>query len=179
MVDYQPIGIDQVTGQSIVATVPDRAVGILYADDNLAGIANPATARANLGITGGFAPVTSTLSLGISGSGATGTQISATNPSSIRVTYATQFTYSLSGNPGSFVIVKTCPTNSATESDWVEAGQTGSDQQSGLAVTIGQTIRNRGQICTDLAAGHYVKAVASGAGTHSETFVSGQKTIYS
>lgn len=121
---------------------------------------------------------TSALSMSLVGTGATGTQISSTRDSTIRATFNTQTTSTLAGNNSSVVVVKTCATNSATESDWIEQGRTSTSQPSGISVVIGQVIAQAGQVCVDVPAGYYVKAVNSGTGTHSESFVSGQKTIY-
>jgi len=110
------------------------------------------------------------------GTGATGTL--ASKFTSIKGTFSTQFTYSLAGNPASNVVMKICATNNATEASWTIVGQTGFDQQSGLAVTVGQSIRQIGQITADVPAGYYFKFVNSGAGTHSEAVIAGQQTVY-
>lgn len=124
------------------------------------------------------APSVSGLTLNISGTGATGTQISSSKFSQIGITYSTQFTYSLTGTPSSGVVLKTCATNSATESDWVEAGRTSQTLSAGLAITVGQAITNTGQIITSIPPTYYVKAESIGSGTHTESFVSGQQTIF-
>ena len=124
------------------------------------------------------ARATSSLTLNTSGTGATGTQISSTKDSTVRVTYSTQVTITLGGSPVSTVQLKKCATNSATEGDWSNCGRTASTQPTTLSITVGGVYGNTGQICADIPAGWYVKAVASGSGTHSESFVEGEKTIY-
>lgn len=142
------------------------------------GLVNLANQAALQTAVGGITRITSSFSLGVVGTGATGTQVSSTKDSTVHVTYSTQFTYSLSGNPASLVTLKKCATNSATESDWTSFGRTGFSQQAGLAVTVGQQIQQIGQICGDVPASWYVKAVNTGAGTHTEAFIEGEKTIY-
>lgn len=110
--------------------------------------------------------------------GNTGTQISASKDASVRVTYATQIAYSLAGGVTSNVTLKKCATNAANEASWTECGSTETNQNTGLAVTVGQTVGAKGQICADIPAGWYVKAVKTGAGTHTEAFVSGEQTIF-
>lgn len=124
------------------------------------------------------ARTSSALTLSLAGTGATGTQISATKDSSVRVTYTTSTTVTLSSSPTSTVTLKICATNSSTEANWTEVGRTESDQPTTLAITVSQQVKNAGQICADVPAGWFVKAVNSGTGTHAEAFVSGQQTIY-
>lgn len=178
VINYNPQGIDDFTGQSITATPADRAIGVLYKDDNLAGIADPATARTNLGITGGTTRATSTLSLSLVGTGATGTQISATKDSTVRLTVSTSTTANIGGPGTSIVALKICSTNNATEGSWTTVATLESDQTITLAITLNSVQVVKGQLCADVPAGWYVKLVNSGTGTHSETFVSGQQTIY-
>lgn len=110
--------------------------------------------------------------------GNTGTQISATKASSVRVSYTTQIAYSLGGSVSSSVILKKCATNDPVEANWTACGRSETKQITGLAVTVGQTVASSGQMCADLNPGWFVKAVASGAGTHTETFTEGEQTIY-
>jgi len=124
------------------------------------------------------ARTTSSMSLSITGSGATGTQVDASKDSTVKLTYSTQITYSLSGSPASQVLLKICATNDSTEANWTTVGSTATRQPTGLSVTIGQVVGSEGQICADVPAGWYVKAVSAGAGTRAEAFVSGQKTIF-
>lgn len=121
---------------------------------------------------------TSAFTLNVSGTGATGTQVSASKDSTVRVTYSTSVTVTLGGSPVSQVSVKTCATNSSTESDWTEYGRTSTAQPTTLSVTVGGVYTQAGQVVADVPAGYYVKAVNTGSGTHSEAFVVGQKTIY-
>lgn len=121
---------------------------------------------------------TSLLTLAITGSGATGTQISSTKDAEIGVTYKTSTTSTLAGANTSVVQVKVCATNSATESDWVEYGRTENDQPSGISVVIGQVISAIGQIVVPLPAAWFVKAIASGTGTHVEAAIGGWQTIF-
>lgn len=124
------------------------------------------------------ARTTSTQSLSLVGAGATGTQISATNASSVRLTVSTSTTSTIGGPATSVVVLKKCATNSATEGDWTSVGTLESDQTVTLAIALSCVQVVKGQLCCDLDAGWYVKLVNSGTGTHSEAFVSGEKTIY-
>lgn len=118
-------------------------------------------------------------SLALTGAGATGTQVHATKQASVQLSYSTQVTYSLTGTPASRVTLKACATNSTNEGDWLDMGSTETRQPTGLSITVGQVVGAIGQITSGiLPAGWYVKAVASGAGTHSESFVSGVKNIH-
>lgn len=112
------------------------------------------------------------------GTGATGTQAHATKRVYLASSFTTQFTYSLSGNPASRVVMKICATNDSTEGNWIEAGRTGFSQQAGLAITVGQQISQEGQICFEVPPGWYYKFSGSGAGTHSEGIIGGAKIIY-
>jgi hypothetical protein len=76
------------------------------------------------------------------------------------------------------VTLKKCATNSSTEGDWTSVAVLESDQTITLAVALQSVQVVKGQLCTDLPAGWFVKLVNSGTGTHSEAFVSGEKTIY-
>lgn len=120
----------------------------------------------------------STLSLSLVGTGATGTQISSTKDSTIRCNVSTSTTSTIGGPSTSVVSLKTCATNSATEGDWTTIGIIENDQTITLAVALSSIQLVKGQLCADVPAGYYAKLVNSGSGTHSETFVSGQKTIY-
>lgn len=120
----------------------------------------------------------SAFSLALTGSGATGTQIHATKDAETGITYKTSTTCTLAGSNTSVVQVKTCSTNSATESDWVEMGRTEQDQPTGISLTVGQIVAQVGQVVVPVPAGWFVKAVASGTGTHAETSVGGWKTIF-
>lgn len=121
---------------------------------------------------------TSTLSLSLVGTGATGTQIHATKDSSVRCSVSTSTTSTIGGPSTSVVVLKICATNSSTEGDWTSVATFESDQTITLAIALQSIQIVKGQLCADVPAGWYVKLVNSGSGTHSETFVSGQKTIY-
>lgn len=111
--------------------------------------------------------------------GNTGTQISALKTSLVVASYSTQFTYALSGNPQSGVVLKICATNDANEANWMTtAGRTEAKLGSGLAITVGQQVVSTGMVSTVVPSGWYVKAVQYGAGTHSEAQVDGQEVIY-
>lgn len=120
----------------------------------------------------------SSLSLSLVGSGATGTQISSTKDSTIRCTVSTSTTSSIGGPATSVIALKTCATNSATEGDWATIATLENDQTITLALTLNSVQVMKGQLTADVPAGYYVKLVNSGSGTHSESFVSGQKTVY-
>lgn len=124
------------------------------------------------------ARATSVFSLATSGTGATGVQVSTTKDSTVRVTYSTQVTLTLGGSPVSLVQLKKCVTNSATESDWTSCGRTGTSQPTTLSITVGGVYQQVGQICGDIPAAWFVKALPSGTGTHAEAFIEGEKTIY-
>lgn len=121
---------------------------------------------------------TSSLSLSLVGTGATGTQIHATKDSTIRVSVSTSTTSSIGGPSTSVVTLKTCATNSSTEGDWGTIAAVENDQTITLAIALQSIQVVRGQLNTDVPAAWYVKLVNSGSGTHTETFISGQKTIY-
>lgn len=121
---------------------------------------------------------TSTLSLSLVGSGATGTQISATKDSTVRCTVSTSSTSTIGGPSTSLVALKICSTNNATEGSWTTVATFESDQTITLAVALQSIQVVKGQLCADLPAAWYVKLVNSGTGTHTETFISGQQTIY-
>lgn len=121
---------------------------------------------------------TSTLSLSLVGTGATGTQISATKDSTIRCTTSTSTTSTIGGPSTSVVTLKICATNDSTEGNWTTVATLESDQTITLAIALQSVQIVKGQICADVPAGWYAKLVNSGTGTHSETFLSGQKTLY-
>lgn len=121
---------------------------------------------------------TSASTLSLVATGATGTQISATKDSTVRYTVSTSTTSTIGGPATSVVTLKICATNSATEGDWTSIGIIESDQTITLAITLQSIQVVKGQITADVPAGWYVKLVNTGTGTHSESFVSGQKTIY-
>lgn len=124
------------------------------------------------------ARTTSTLSLSLVGTGATGTQISSTKDSTVRATVSTSTTSTIGGPATSVVALKICSTNDSSEGNWTTVATFESDQTVTLAIALQCVQVVKGQISADVPAGYYVKLVNSGSGTHSEAFVSGQKTIY-
>lgn len=122
--------------------------------------------------------VTSTQSLSLVGTGATGTQISATKDSTVRFNVSTSTTSTIGGASTSLVTLKKCATNDSTEGNWTAVAVLENDQTITLAIALQSIQVIKGQLETDLPAGWYVKLVNSGSGTHSEAFISGEKTIY-
>lgn len=121
---------------------------------------------------------TSTSTLSLVGTGATGTQIHATKDSTVRYNVSTSTTSSIGGPATSVVILKICATNSATEGDWTSVATAENDQTVTLAIALQSIQVVKEQLCSDVPGGWYVKLVNSGSGTHSESFITGQKTIY-
>lgn len=121
---------------------------------------------------------TSTQSLSLVGTGATGTQISATKDSIVRFNLSTSTTASIAGPATSVVTLKKCATNDSTEGNWTTVAALENDQTLTLAITLQSVQVMKGQLETDLPAGWYVKLVSSGSGTHTEGFISGEKTIF-
>lgn len=121
---------------------------------------------------------TSSLNLSLVGTGATGTQIHATKDSSVKCTVSTSTTSTIGGPSTSLVVLKICSTNNATEGSWTTVATFESDQTITLALALQSIQIVKGQLCADIPGGWYVKLVNSGTGTHAETFVSGQQTIY-
>lgn len=121
---------------------------------------------------------TSPLSLSLVGTGATGTQISSSKDSTVRLTVSTSTTSTIGGPSTSLVALKICSTNNATEGNWTTVTTLENDQTITLAIALNSIQVLKGQICADVPAGWYVKLVNSGTGTHSEAFLSGQQTIY-
>lgn len=122
---------------------------------------------------------TSTSTLSLVGTGATGTQISSTKDSTVRYFVVTDLTATLVASGSSYVTIKKCATNSATEADRTTVGRVGNSQTLGLlALSLSSRVVNENMIETDLPAGWFVKLVASGSGTHAESVSSGEKTIY-
>lgn len=124
------------------------------------------------------ARTTSPLTLSLVGTGATGTQISATKDSSISCCVSTSTTSTIGGPATSAVALKICATNNITEGSWTTVATFESDQTITLAIVLNSLQVVKGQLCADVPAGWFAKLVNSGSGTHAETFVSGQQTIY-
>lgn len=121
---------------------------------------------------------TSTLSLSLVGTGATGTQISATKDSTVRCCVSTSTTSTIGGPSTSVVALKICATNNATEGSWTTVATFESDQTITLALALQSIQIVKGQLCSDVPAAWYVKLVNSGTGTHAESYISGQQTVY-
>lgn len=121
---------------------------------------------------------TSAVSLSLVGTGATGTQISSTKDSTVRETISTAATASIAGAAVSTVVLKICATNSATEGDWTTYGTSETSQSYSLAVALQGVTGMKEELEVDVPSGWYVKLENSGSGTHSESVISGQKTIY-
>ena len=112
------------------------------------------------------------------GGGATGTQIHATKDSTVRFSLSCSTTATIGGASTSSVALKVCSTNDSTEGNWTTVATLGNDQTISLAVVLQSLQVTRGQLVADVPAGWYCKLVNSGSGTHSESFISGFKTIY-
>lgn len=121
---------------------------------------------------------TSVLSLSLVGTGATGTQISATKDSTVRVGLSTSTTVTIGSPATSAVDLKICATNNATEGSWTTVATAENDQTITLAAALSSIEVIKSQLETDVPAGWYVKLVNSGTGTHAEAFLTGQQTIY-
>lgn len=123
---------------------------------------------------------TSALSLSLVGTGATGTQISSTKDSSVKLNVSTSTTSTIGGPSTSLVTLKKCATNNATEGSWTTVAIVENDQTITLAIALSSIQVVKGQMSTDLPAGWYVKLVNSGSGTHAEAFLNlnGEQTIY-
>lgn len=121
---------------------------------------------------------TSTLSLSLVGTGATGTQISSAKDSTVRATVQTSATATIAGAATSTVTLKKCITNSSTEGDWTTVSVSETSQSYSLAVALQGVTGGKAQLVTDLPAGWFVKLVNTGSGTHTETFIFGEKTVY-
>lgn len=120
----------------------------------------------------------SSLALSFVGSGATGTQISATNNSRAACTVFTSATSTIGNAATSLVTMKICSTNSATEGNWITAGKAGTNNSLTLGITLQGVNSAYEQICSDVPAGWFIKLGNSGTGTHSESYDSGIQTIY-
>lgn len=127
-----------------------------------------------------IARTTSALVLSLVGSGATGTQISSTKDSTVRANVSLSATASISGGATSNITLKKCATNSATETDWVIALPTPGEigQSYSLAIALQGVQTDKRQLSIEVPAGWYVKAENSGTGTHTESILGAEKTIY-
>lgn len=121
----------------------------------------------------------SALTLSMVGTGATGTQIDASHDTLIAVTVSTSATATIAGAATSSVALKICATNNATEASWTTVQTSETSQSYSLAVALQGVTGGKGCLTSLVPAGWYAKLVNTGSGTHAETFVSGQKVIYS
>lgn len=129
-------------------------------------------------MTNGILRATSSDTQSLVGSGATGAQIHATKDSTVRYNVSTSTTSTIGGPSTSLVSLKICATNNATEGSWTTVATIENDQTITLAIALNSIQVMKGQLIADVPAGWFAKLVNSGSGTHSETFISGQKTIY-
>lgn len=125
-----------------------------------------------------FGRTTSAFSLSTSGTGATGTQVSSTKDSTVHLNLSNSTTSTIGGPSISDITIKTCATNSATESDWATVADIDNEQTVTLAIALQSIQLIKELVTVDMPAGSYIKAVASGSGTHTESVLRGQKTIY-
>lgn len=190
MAVLNPIGMNS-TGQFVIAQSGDTFVGLsaVAYSDSYPDLINKPT-LATVAITGAYSDLTgqptipsttrttSTLSLSLVGTGATGTQISSTKDSTVRCSVSTSTTSTIGGPSTSLVTLKTCATNNATEGSWTSVAIFESDQTITLAIALQSIQVVKGQLCADVPAGWYCKLVNSGTGTHSESVISSQQTIY-
>lgn len=159
-------------------TINGKLTGVQDPTGILDGMNKETADSAASGINAKFARTVSTLSLSLVGTGATGTQISATKDSTVRLTFSTSTTSTIGGPSTSLIALKICSTNNATEASWTTVATLENDQTITLAIVLNSIQVLKGQLCTDLPASWYVKAVNSGTGTHTESFLSGQQTLY-
>lgn len=147
---------------------------------NTSGISSLTTTVSSLaaGVTSAQTVTTSPLSVSLVGSGATGTQVHATKNSNVKFNISTQTTSSIGGPGTSLVALKICATNSSTEANWTTVATLENDQTITLAITLNSIQTVKGQLSANVPVGYYVKLVNSGTGTHAESFISGQQTIY-
>lgn len=124
------------------------------------------------------ARTTSTDTQSLAGTGATGAQIHATKDSTVRYNVSTSTTSTIGGPSTSIISLKICATNNATEGSWTTVATLENDQTITLAIALSSIQVMKGQLIADVPASWYVKLVNSGTGTHSESFISGQKTVY-
>lgn len=120
----------------------------------------------------------STSTLSLVGTGATGTQISSTKDATVHYNVSTSTTSSIGGPSTSLVALKICATNSSTEGDWTTIATLENDQTITLALALNSVQVVKSQLSAEVPLGWYVKLVNSGSGTHTETFITGQKVIY-
>lgn len=125
-----------------------------------------------------IAQTTSSLSLSLVGTGATGTQISSTKPADVILNLSASTTSTIGGPSTSAITIKKCATNSATEGSWSTAGVFENDQTITLAIALNSVQVFKGQMLVKIPSGWFIKAESSGSGTHTESIISAEQTIY-
>lgn len=167
------------TGLAAIANKPSIPAAQVQSDWNETNSANADFIK-NKPTIPSVVRTTSTDTQSLVGTGATGAQISATKDSTVRYNVSTSTTVNVTSGTGgtSAVALKICSTNNVTEASWTTVAILENDQTIGLALALSSAQVIKGQLCADVPAGWYVKLVNSGTGTHSEAFISGQKTIY-
>lgn len=186
-----PVGMDQANGLFKIPQVGDQVDGTLLMGVPVSGIPALAGGTAaqflrgdlvfanfNAAALSAVIRTTSTDTQSLVGTGATGAQISSTKDATVRYNVSTSTTSTIGGPSTSVVALKICATNNATEGSWTTVTTLENDQTITLAVALQSTQVVKSQLCADVPAGWFVKLVNSGTGTHAETFLAGQKTIY-
>lgn len=107
-----------------------------------------------------------------------GTQLHATKDGTVRATVGTAITTAVGGTSASEVIAEICSSNSNTAGDWQEVARVTDSQNVTLAVALQVIQTGRRQMTFDVPAGWFYRLRGVGSGTHTETFIGGQKTIY-
>lgn len=183
MSQFTPIGMDS-NGQPGILQSGDKLTNTTSGSStviqkgNGSGSITDATAGTDYVIPSSIVRTTSSLSLSLVGTGATGTQISSTKDSTVRLTCSVSNTSSIGGPATSVVALKKCATNNATEGSWTTVATLENDQTVTLAIALQSIQVVKGQLTADIPAGWYVKLVNSGSGTHTEISINGEQTIY-
>lgn len=116
----------------------------------------------------------------VTSTSAGGTQVNATKDSTVRHTVSLSSTVNVitATAATSQVVAETCPTNSITAGNWVYVADVKLSQTVSLAVALGLAQTDDRQLCFDVPGGSFYRLRSIGAGTHTETWVGGQQTIY-
>lgn len=111
-------------------------------------------------------------------SAANGFQVSTTRDADVRYSVTINTSVSLSGNASGYVVIETCPTNSATASDWTEVARVTSGQSGTLVIGLVLNQAGGGQITAFVPAGYYTRIrTVSTAGSPSFTLNSQQEVL--
>lgn len=111
-------------------------------------------------------------------SAANGFQVSTTRDADVRYSVTINTSVSLSGNASGYVVVETCPTNSATASDWTEVARVTSGQSGTLVIGLVLNQSGGGQITAFVPAGYYTRIrTVSTSGSPSFTLNSQQEVL--